>query len=149
MWRSYVTAMKFRSAEITPTNSVRGLASSRLGQGGVAAPIKKCREATVAGADGAVRSSHRFNRKLNEPPRPLHTMRLRVIFLDVASTPPWPRRGLPLLQTDPTTAIRHSLNSGTKTLKSAPEASSKINRSTRYRRDRCSEGPGSFYLRWP
>src|SRR5215813_14174874 len=33
-------------------------------------------------------------RYLNEPPRPLHQRWLRGIFLDVASTPPLPRRGL-------------------------------------------------------
>jgi hypothetical protein len=32
---------------------------------------------------------------LNQPPRPLHQRRLRGIFIDVASTPPWPRRGMP------------------------------------------------------
>src|SRR5262249_31106990 len=31
---------------------------------------------------------------LNEPPRPLHQRWLRDIFLDVAATPPLPRRGL-------------------------------------------------------
>jgi hypothetical protein len=34
--------------------------SPLLGQGGVAAPLIKCREASLAGADGVVRSSYRF-----------------------------------------------------------------------------------------
>jgi hypothetical protein len=33
-------------------------------------------------------------RMLNQPPRPLLTRLLRDIFLDVAATPPLPRRGL-------------------------------------------------------
>jgi len=32
---------------------------------------------------------------LNQPPRPLHQRKLRGIFIDVAATPPLPRRGLP------------------------------------------------------
>jgi len=34
--------------------------SPLLGEGGVAAPLIKCREASLAGADGVVRSSYRL-----------------------------------------------------------------------------------------
>jgi hypothetical protein len=34
--------------------------SPLLGQGGVAAPLIKCREASIAGADGVVGSNHRI-----------------------------------------------------------------------------------------
>jgi hypothetical protein len=36
----------------------------------------------------------KINCGLNEPPRPLHQRWLRDIFIDVAATPPFPRRGL-------------------------------------------------------
>jgi hypothetical protein len=58
-----------------------------LGKGGVAAPLIKCREASLDGADGVVRSTP-DNRRLNQPPRPLLQRRLRGIFITVASTPP-------------------------------------------------------------
>ena len=41
------------------------------------------------------------HRKLNQPPRPLHQRRLRGIFITVASTPPWPRRGVPVRNISP------------------------------------------------
>src|SRR5207247_1864291 len=46
-----------------------------------AAPLRKYREATSAGADGVV--------EFKQPPRPLRQRWLRVFTLDVASTPPW------------------------------------------------------------
>ena len=78
--------------------AVSSRASPLLGQGGVAAPVIKLREASSAGADGVVGSGNRSFGGWNEPPRPLQQRRLRGIFIDVASTPPWPRRGLCLLQ---------------------------------------------------
>jgi hypothetical protein len=41
-----------------------------LDKEGCLRPLIKCREASLPGADGVVRSSHRLIRKLNEPPRP-------------------------------------------------------------------------------
>src|SRR5256885_16768338 len=73
---------------------VSGKASPLLGEGGVAAPLIKYREASLLGADGVVCSNHRLIGKLNQPPRPLQLRRLRDFFIDVASTPPLPRRGL-------------------------------------------------------
>src|SRR5262245_60334589 len=72
----------------------------RLGQGGVAARSRKFREATLASRRRGGSFNYRLIGGLNEPPRPLHQRRLRGIFLDVASTPPWPRRGMRLLRLD-------------------------------------------------
>ncbi len=60
-------------------------------------PSSKRREATLAGTDGVVGSTS-DDRLLNEPPRQLHQRRLRTIFLDVAATPPLPRRGVCFLK---------------------------------------------------
>ena len=43
-----------------PQCDVSAPPSPLLGQGGVAAPLIKCREASVAGADGVVGSIHRL-----------------------------------------------------------------------------------------
>src|SRR3989449_3260541 len=59
-----------------------------LGKGGVAAPLRKSGEASLAGADGVVRSST-DDWKLNEPPRPRQSKE-RDHLLDGASTPPLP-----------------------------------------------------------
>src|SRR3989442_14532176 len=84
-------------AHRTPTGvwtfaRVFGAKTPLLGKGGVAAPIKKKREASLAGADGVVRSST-DDWKLNEPPRPRQSKE-RDHLLDGASTPPLPRRGV-------------------------------------------------------
>src|SRR5438552_12415927 len=52
-------------------------------------PLRKCREASLAGADGVVGSSHDY-RKLNEPPRP-RLQRNGGHLLDGAASPPLPR----------------------------------------------------------
>ena len=57
-------------------------------------PVRKYREASLAGRRRGGSFKVPINRRLNEPPRPLHERWLRAIFLDVASTPPLPRRGL-------------------------------------------------------
>src|SRR2546427_9606078 len=65
--------------------------SPLLGKGGVAAPSKRCCEATKSGADGVVRSREivlEFER--TTPSAPFNGT---GIFLDVASTPPLPRGG--------------------------------------------------------
>jgi NADH-quinone oxidoreductase subunit M len=72
--------------------TVAGERSPLLGKGGVAAPSKKMREASLAGAGGVVRSNTDYCWSLNEPPRP-RLPKERGHFLDVASTPPLPRRG--------------------------------------------------------
>src|SRR5262249_27079601 len=75
-------------------------------------PLIKRRAASLTGADGVVGAISDY-RLLNEPlldgcalsglraspARPLHKRWLRTIFLDVAATPPYPRRGffLPFL----------------------------------------------------
>src|SRR5438046_9091323 len=48
---------------------VAGNETPLLGKGGVAAPLRKCREATLTGADGGVRSRE-LSWSLKEPPRP-------------------------------------------------------------------------------
>src|SRR2546422_10403565 len=63
-----------------------------LGKGGVAAPLRKSGEASLAGADGVVRSST-DDWKLNEPPRPRQSKE-RDHLLDGAATPPLPRSGV-------------------------------------------------------
>src|SRR3989475_992711 len=66
--------------------------SPLLGKGGVAAPSKRCCEATLAGADGVVRSREivlEFERTTPSAP-----FKGTGIFLDGASTPPLPRRGV-------------------------------------------------------
>src|SRR5262245_18885083 len=55
-------------------------------------PLIKSREASLAGADGVVGSSHRLMRKLNEPPRP--RLQWKGPFFDGAATSPYPRRGV-------------------------------------------------------
>src|SRR5437870_6487737 len=55
-------------------------------------PLRKSGEASLAGADGVVRSST-DDWKLNEPPRPRQSKE-RDHLLDGASTPPLPRRGV-------------------------------------------------------
>ena len=57
-------------------------------------PVRKYREASLAGRRRGGSFKVPINRRLNEPPRPLHERWLRAIFLGVASTPPLPRRGL-------------------------------------------------------
>src|SRR5262245_57070102 len=64
-----------------------------LGEGGVDAPTKKMREASLSGADGVVRSSHRSS--VVEPTAPSAPSKVASHqFLGVASTPPLPRRGV-------------------------------------------------------
>src|SRR5919108_6129655 len=55
-------------------------------------PSTKCREASLAGADGVVGSSHRLS--VVEQTTPAAPSKERGHSLDGASTPPWPRRGV-------------------------------------------------------
>jgi hypothetical protein len=52
----------------------------------VAAPVRKCREATATGADVVVAHKQRFG--VSDHPVRSVKRRLRNIFLDVASSPP-------------------------------------------------------------
>src|SRR5439155_19911835 len=54
-------------------------------------PLRKSREASLAGADGVVRSSHRLSEV--ERTTPAAPFKGRGHLLDGASTPPLPRRG--------------------------------------------------------
>src|SRR5437867_2940581 len=54
-------------------------------------PLRKCREASLAGADGVVGSSHRLSEV--ERTTPSAPAKERDHLLDGASTPPLPRRG--------------------------------------------------------
>src|SRR5881396_4362477 len=56
-------------------------------------PLRKSGEASLAGADGVVRSRDLFS-NLNQPPRP-RPSKERGHLLDGAATPPLPRRGVP------------------------------------------------------
>src|SRR5881409_3923872 len=71
-----------------------GKANSPPWKGGVAAPLRKCREASLAGADGVVGSSHRLSEV--ERTTPSAPAKERDHLLDGASTPPLPRRGVRL-----------------------------------------------------
>src|SRR5262249_3134648 len=71
---------------------VDGERNPLLGEGGVDARSRRCREATYLRADGGVRSGHR----LFLPPRLRYQRRLREIFF-VRSHPSFKRRGLGLL----------------------------------------------------
>src|SRR5213082_1536498 len=55
-------------------------------------PSTKCREASLAGADGVVGSIHRLS--VVERTTPAAPKKEGDHFLDGASTPPWPRRGV-------------------------------------------------------
>src|SRR5256712_11410938 len=57
-------------------------------------PLRKCREASFAGADGVVGSSHRLSEV--ERTTPAAPPKERDHLLDGAATPPLPRRGLRL-----------------------------------------------------
>src|SRR3989449_6802511 len=57
-------------------------------------PLRKCREASLAGADGVVGSSHRLSEV--ERTTPAAPPKERDHLLDAAATPPLPRRGLRL-----------------------------------------------------
>jgi len=59
----------------------------------VAAPVRKCREATEAAQTGWSLTTqffgmHSRNVACERPPRPLQMRWLRILFLHVASTPP-------------------------------------------------------------
>src|SRR5216117_1424126 len=56
-------------------------------------PLRKSGEASLAGADGVVRSSHRLSEV--ERTTPAAPFKGRGHLLDGAATPPWPRRGVP------------------------------------------------------
>src|SRR5437870_5192664 len=56
-------------------------------------PVRKSREASLAGADGVVRSSHRLSEV--ERTTPTAPFKGRGQLLDGAATPPLPRRGVP------------------------------------------------------
>src|SRR5438128_12590575 len=66
-----------------------------LGQGGVAATSSECREASFDGADGVVCSTEflRLGRSIRSPAAKLLSEASRL-FVDVAASPPWPRRGV-------------------------------------------------------
>src|SRR5438552_13988915 len=66
-----------------------------LGKGGVAAPINKISRSSLSGAQTGWLVQATDYRKLNEPPRP-RVSKERGHFLDRASTPPLPRRGVSL-----------------------------------------------------
>src|SRR5881296_635289 len=55
-------------------------------------PLRECREASLAGADGVVGSSHRLS--VVERTTPAAPSKERDHFLDGAATPPFPRRGV-------------------------------------------------------
>jgi hypothetical protein len=55
-------------------------------------PLRKCREASLAGADGVVGSSHRLSEV--ERTTPSAPSKERGYLLDGAVTPPLPRRGV-------------------------------------------------------
>ncbi len=55
-------------------------------------PSTRCRAASLAGADGVVGSSHRLS--VVEQTTPAAPSKEGEHFLDGASTPPWPRRGV-------------------------------------------------------
>src|SRR5438093_13625165 len=55
-------------------------------------PLKKCREASIASADGVVGSSHRLSEV--ERTTPAAPPKERDHLLDGAATPPLPRRGV-------------------------------------------------------
>src|SRR5439155_14286217 len=57
-------------------------------------PLRKSREASLAGADGVVRSSHRLSEVERTTPAAL--FKGRGHLLDGAATPPLPRRGVRL-----------------------------------------------------
>src|SRR5213593_3280536 len=57
-------------------------------------PLRKCREASLAGADGVVGSSHRLSEV--ERTTPAAPPKERDHLLDGAASPPLPRRGLRL-----------------------------------------------------
>src|SRR3989441_76499 len=57
-------------------------------------PLRKCREASLAGVDGVVGSSHRLSEV--ERTTPAAPPKERDHLLDAAATPPLPRRGLRL-----------------------------------------------------
>src|SRR2546427_4146760 len=59
-------------------------------------PLRKCREASLAGADGVVGSSHRLSEV--ERTTPAAPPKERDHLLDGAATPPLPRRGLRLFR---------------------------------------------------
>ena len=63
----------------------------------MAAPLIKYREASLAGADGVVGSSHRLS--VVEPTTPsAPSEEASRHFIDVASTPPRPRGGMACLK---------------------------------------------------
>src|SRR6058998_4096628 len=55
-------------------------------------PLRKCREASLAGADGVVGSSHRLSEV--ERTTPAAPAKERDHLLDGTATPPLPRRGV-------------------------------------------------------
>src|SRR5437867_2582240 len=55
-------------------------------------PLRKCCAASLAGADGVVGSSHRLS--VVEQTTPAAPSKEGAHFLDGASSPPWPRRGV-------------------------------------------------------
>ena len=61
-------------------------------------PSTKCREASLAGADGVVGSSHLLS--VVEQTTPAAPSKEGNNFFSGASTPPWPRRGVLLLLGD-------------------------------------------------
>src|SRR5213594_2494067 len=65
-----------------------------LGKEGWLRPLRKCREASLAGADGVVGSSHRLSEV--ERTTPAAPPKERDHLLGGAASPPLPRRGLRL-----------------------------------------------------
>jgi len=79
-----------------------------LGQGGVAAPLIKSREGSLADADGVVGSSYQLSEVERTTPSAPDEEASPHLF-DVAATPPLPRRGLPYLNLNPNLSPAASL----------------------------------------
>ena len=85
---SFVTWCRIRNVSIV---TLRGGFPSFAKEGWLR-PSKQCREATLAGADGVVGSSHRLSEV--ERTTPSAPSKERDHLLDGAATPPSPRRGI-------------------------------------------------------
>src|SRR5437899_9509775 len=90
-WRS-----RDRTEWITPLPTLDTAGTGELpslAKEGWLRPLRKSREASLAGADGVVRSSHRLSEV--ERTTPAAPFNGRDHLLDGAATPPLPRRGVP------------------------------------------------------
>src|SRR6266545_1841413 len=92
MAEPFLEGARYRSCELIARELQ--FPSLHHGKEGWLRPLRKCREASLAGADGVVRSSHRLSEV--EPTTPAAPPKERDHLLDGAATPPLPRRGLRL-----------------------------------------------------